>query len=104
MTEVAPVCVPPLGLGHSSFLRHSGFGLRAWKVRTMIILAGDIGGTKTNLGIFEQAAPGGELRKLDEATVPTNSAGSPEELMTQFVKRSPAAAADRVDAAAFGIA
>lgn len=68
----------------------------------MIILAGDIGGTKTNLGLFEQAAPGGELRKLEENTVPTNSAGSPEEIMLKYLKERPSPV--KVDTAAFGIA
>jgi glucokinase len=68
----------------------------------MIILAGDIGGTKTNLGLFEQATPGGELRKLEEKTVPTNSAGSPEEIMLKYVKERPSPV--RIDTAAFGIA
>src|SRR5687767_11998800 len=68
----------------------------------MIILAGDIGGTKTNLGLFEQAKPGGELRTLDEKTVPTNSFPSPEAMMVSFVTLSPAV--EKADAAAFGIA
>jgi glucokinase len=68
----------------------------------MIILAGDIGGTKTNLGLFEQTAPGGELRKLEEKTVPTNSAGSPEEIMLAYVRQRPSPV--KVDTAAFGIA
>src|SRR4030095_10041791 len=68
----------------------------------MIILAGDIGGTKTNLGLFEQASAGGELRKLDEKTVPTNSFPSPEEMMVDFAtKRSSPV---KIDTAAFGIA
>jgi glucokinase len=67
----------------------------------MIILAGDIGGTKSNLGLFERSATG-ELRKLDERTVPTNSYPSPEDMMVAFANNR----ADRlkVDTAAFGIA
>jgi glucokinase len=69
----------------------------------MIILAGDIGGTKTNLGLFENTGgPGSELRKLDEKTVPTNSFSSPEDMMVDYVKNRPSPA--RPDAAAFGIA
>lgn len=68
----------------------------------MIILAGDIGGTKTNLGLFEQSVSGGELRKLEERTVPTNSAASPEEMMVSYVKER--AAPVPIDTAAFGIA
>ena len=68
----------------------------------MIILAGDIGGTKTNLGLFEQSTPGGDLRKLEEKTVPTNSAGSPEEIMLKYLKDRPSPV--KVDTAAFGIA
>ena len=68
----------------------------------MIILAGDIGGTKTNLGLFEQTAPGGDLRKLEEKTVPTNSVGSPEELMVDYVRNRPSPV--KIESAAFGIA
>ena len=55
----------------------------------MIILAGDIGGTKSNLGLFETSASG-ELRKLDEKTVPTNSFPSPEDMMVAFANNRPA--------------
>lgn len=68
----------------------------------MIILAGDIGGTKTNLGLFERSTPGADLRKLEEKTVATDSARSPEELMTAYVKNRPTPV--KVDTAAFGIA
>lgn len=68
----------------------------------MIILAGDIGGTKTNLGLFEQASTGADLRKLEEKTVPTNSAGSPEEIMLKYLRERPSPA--KIDTAAFGIA
>jgi glucokinase len=67
----------------------------------MIILAGDIGGTKTNLGLFEQAASG-ELRKLEEKSVPTNSFPSPEDMMVAYVANRPDKL--KVDTAAFGIA
>src|SRR5688500_12087406 len=67
----------------------------------MIILAGDIGGTKSNLGLFERT-DGGELRKLDEKTVPTNSFPSPEDMMVAFVNNRPSPM--KVDTAAFGIA
>ena len=50
----------------------------------MVILAGDIGGTKSSLGLFERSATG-ELRKLDEKTVPTDSYPSPEDMMVAFV-------------------
>jgi glucokinase len=67
----------------------------------MIILAGDIGGTKTNLGLFEKSATG-ELRKLDEKTVPTNSYPSPEDMMVAFANNRSTRVA--IDSAAFGIA
>ena len=67
----------------------------------MIILAGDIGGTKSNLGLFEQASSG-ELKKLDEKTVPTNSFPSPEDMMVAFVNDRPNKV--KIDTAAFGIA
>jgi glucokinase len=66
----------------------------------MIILAGDIGGTKTNLGLFEQHSPDDrELRKLEEKTVATADFASPEDMARDFAK-----GAAKVDAAAFGIA
>lgn len=68
----------------------------------MIILAGDIGGTKTSLGLFEQASTGADLRKLEEKTVPTNSAGSPEEIMLKYLRERPSPV--KIDTAAFGIA
>lgn len=69
----------------------------------MIILAGDIGGTKSNLGLFElPVARGGELVKLDEKSVPTNSFPSPEDMMVAFVNNRPNRIT--VDTAAFGIA
>jgi glucokinase len=68
----------------------------------MIILAGDIGGTKSNLGLFERSDATGELRKLDEKTVPTNSFPSPEDMMVAFVNNRPNRV--KLDSAAFGIA
>lgn len=68
----------------------------------MIILAGDIGGTKSNLGLFEQASAGGDLKKLDEKTVPTHSFPSPEDMMVAFVNNRPSKV--KIEAAAFGIA
>lgn len=68
----------------------------------MIILAGDIGGTKTNLGLFERSKATGELTKIDEKTVQTNSFPSPEDMMCSFVSNRPKHV--KVDAAAFGIA
>jgi glucokinase len=67
----------------------------------MIILAGDIGGTKSNLGLFETSATG-ELRKVDEKTIPTNSFPSPEDMMVSFVNNRPKKVT--IDTAAFGIA
>src|SRR5688500_7644403 len=67
----------------------------------MVILAGDIGGVKTSLALFERSVTG-ELRELDEMTVPTGSFPSPEDVMVAFVnKRAPRV---RVDTAAIGIA
>ncbi|HEX5866893.1 MAG TPA: glucokinase, partial [Beijerinckiaceae bacterium] len=68
----------------------------------MLILAGDIGGTKSNLGLFERSEATGELRKLDEKSVPTNSFPSPEDMMVAFVANRPNKV--RIDTAAFGIA
>src|SRR5215213_8957898 len=55
-----------------------------------------------NLGLFEQTSRGGEPRKLDERTVPTNSFPSPEDMMVAFANNRPDRL--RVDTAAFGIA
>jgi glucokinase len=67
----------------------------------MIILAGDIGGTKSNLGLFERTSTG-ELLKLDEKSVPTNSFPSPEDMMVSFVNNRTNKV--KIDTAAFGIA
>jgi glucokinase len=64
----------------------------------MIILAGDIGGTKTNLGLFERAGDG-RLRVLDERSVATGASGTLEEMISGFV-----AGRYQVDAASFGVA
>jgi glucokinase len=68
----------------------------------MIILAGDIGGTKSNLGLFERSDATGELIKLDEKSVPTNSFPSPEDMVVSFANNR--AQRVKIDTAAFGIA
>jgi glucokinase len=62
------------------------------------LLAGDIGGTKVNIGLFRAGADG--LRSVVEETYESRSAGSLEELMEDFLSRHPATVA----AACFGIA
>ncbi len=67
----------------------------------MIIFAADIGGTKTNLGIFEKT-DGGQLKTIVEDSRKTNSAKSPEEMMTDFARVS--RFEGKLDTASFGIA
>jgi glucokinase len=59
-----------------------------------MILAGDVGGTKTALALFEPAA-GGPLRRLRHAVYPSREHASLEELVTRFLgpERPPLAAA-----------
>ncbi len=60
-----------------------------------LVLAGDVGGTKTHLGLYQVAAH--EPRLLREQRYPTQSYKSLEEVCAEFV------GADRVDAACFGV-
>ncbi|HZM89947.1 MAG TPA: glucokinase [Blastocatellia bacterium] len=64
-----------------------------------MILAGDIGGTKTNLGLFDVA--GGALRPRNQQSFPSKRYEGLESIVDEFLS-----AADRpsVDAACFGIA
>lgn len=62
------------------------------------ILAGDVGGTKTNLAVFECVTPG-DRRVVREASFPSREFASLESVTAAFL-----AAGERVDAAAFGIA
>lgn len=68
--------------------------------RGRVILAGDIGGTKTALGLFEPAQGGGTLRTVRRAVFPSREHASLEELVTRFLgpERPP------LDAACFGVA
>ncbi len=62
------------------------------------VLAGDIGGTKTNLGLF---VPGkSRPRARESATFSSRSAGSLEVIVAQMLERYPA----KIRAACFGIA
>ncbi len=63
-----------------------------------IVLAGDVGATKTNLAIFELI--GDRLVSLQEASYPTNDYKSLTELTDQFTKKL----AIRPDAVCFGVA
>ena len=49
-----------------------------------MILAGDIGGTKTVIALFEETAAG--LRQLRDATFPSREHGSLEEILAIFLK------------------
>ena len=63
-----------------------------------MILAGDIGGTKTNLGFFERE--GGQLQCVVSQQYPSRSAASLDELCRQFLSEHDAQA----EAACFGVA
>lgn len=64
-----------------------------------MILAGDIGGTKTNLALFEERA-GGALTKLEERTFLSREYEGLEAVLVDFInQREPA-----IEAACFGIA
>ena len=64
-----------------------------------MILAGDIGGTKTVLALFEPA--GGSLQPVREATFPSRAHATFEEILADFLDASPGT---RPEAACFGVA
>jgi glucokinase len=64
-----------------------------------MILAGDIGGTKTVLALFEQS--GDALESVRESTFPSRAHASFEEILKAFLDASPG---DHPEAACFGVA
>src|SRR5262249_10341021 len=64
-----------------------------------MILAGDIGGTKTVLALFEEA--GGALTKVREATFPSKEHATFDAILEQFPKDSPGVT---LRAGCFGVA
>lgn len=64
-----------------------------------VILAGDIGGTKTNLGLF--SGPLNQLKRVADNTYPSQSAQSLTELVERFLKETGDHA---ISKACFGIA
>lgn len=68
--------------------------------RGMTVLAGDIGGTKTNLAIFSSKS--GLDSPLAEATFPSGDFSSLESLVGQFLSRY--GAGIKIDLASFGVA
>lgn len=64
-----------------------------------MILAGDIGGTKTALALFEPE--GDHLRTVHEAKFPSRDHGTFDEILRQFLGE---AGQTKVDAACFGVA
>src|SRR5574337_66444 len=64
-----------------------------------MILAGDIGGTKTVIGLFEEA--GSRLRAIREDTFPSQSYSTLEEILNQFLGVGSRAS---VRVACFGVA
>jgi glucokinase len=68
-----------------------------------MILAGDIGGTKCNLGLFRQEEA--TLRPVFQRRLPTRDYPGFEELIEDFLKQATAAGENRpIDAAGFGVA
>ena len=63
-----------------------------------VVLAGDIGGTKTNLGLFSKGKRRPRLRTLQ--TFPSREAAGLEEIIHQFLEQHPA----NISSACFGIA
>lgn len=63
-----------------------------------MILGGDIGGTKTNLALFEEK--GEELSITAEEKYPSSEHGSLDEIVEDFIKKHSA----KLESAAFGIA
>ena len=64
-----------------------------------MILAGDVGGTKTVVALYEQSDEG--LAQRDEATFVSAEHGSLEEILREFLRDR---AVDAVEAACFGVA
>jgi glucokinase len=64
-----------------------------------MILAGDIGGTKTNLALFEEGA-GGALSKTETRSFPSNDYSGLEAVIIEFLNNRTLP----IDAAAFGVA
>jgi glucokinase len=64
-----------------------------------MILAGDIGGTKVNLAVFQEKA--GELEPVRVETFPSDEFRSLEEIVTRFLKPEPPGA---IGCACFGVA
>lgn len=62
------------------------------------VLAGDIGGTKTNLAIY--AVEGAQLSPVREETFPSREHGSLDEIVRAFLSKG----TQKIDAGAFGIA
>jgi glucokinase len=63
-----------------------------------MILAGDVGGTKTDLALFRTA--GGKLRLAASGTFPSREHSSLEEIVGRFLAQWP----EKVECAAFGVA
>lgn len=67
----------------------------------MIVLAGDVGGTKTDLALFETAGHGGALRLVRDATLPSQEFSSLELAIERFLDAGPR---PPIDAVCLGVA
>ena len=63
------------------------------------VLAGDVGGTKTNLGVYAVRAPGA-LALVRDASFPSHAFDGLEPIVASFLRGAP----ERIGAAAFGVA
>jgi len=70
----------------------------------MLILAGDVGGTKTVLALCDAAAGGGALRVVREAVFPCASYPSLEAILDEFLAGPAEGPAEGLAAACFGVA
>ncbi len=71
-----------------------------------MILAGDVGGTKSNLALF--AIEGGRLSPIVEQTLPSHDYAGLEDLTREFLRQvtsqSPSVPIDQISAVCFGVA
>lgn len=66
-----------------------------------MILAGDIGGTKTLLALFDETEGIRQVRKIREQSFPSKEHGSLEDIVGRFLNKTPG---ESVEAGCFGVA
>ena len=74
----------------------------------MLILGGDIGGTKTNIGLFDASLPSADGRdapaRLTTASFPSAAYAGLEDVVEAFIEQLPDEHGGRIAAASFGVA